>query len=1544
MISYLNKALRYDSLEKTEQLFPPYIDVYTESQSHIKLPVSSLAGNSTQNPVCSLKNRVCFESYYDKHQNLNTKKKSGRIVFFAGDEKLTEDTLKISDIPEETLTQYRQEIADLKTHAEAGDFVTDNKWHDNIWYEILVKQYVFKEDIQLEQVPKLSATEFARYMNKPIWKTETTSELKTKFVVMTLMAYLMYTLTCITCEPRFVTSKYFRSDTAWVKMSYPYMLPIAMCYIALNIEFSAIDNQLKSFCRMYPDRVSQSAIVNFGLNEPFDCVNGKHFQSVRRCSYGTVCFYESKGLNITEFGLYQNRLKRLSIFNNPMALREEFHDPNFKGTPKKIDYVESGLIEIYKRLRTEPKLRNVMCLVNQDIQKSQFGDVFYDTRTTDFKTVNIGESEKCQGVLGEMASFNLRMENFFSATYTTNVTARVEALAVINKADEEFWSKTTIFEQSANSESPSPKLYLQHLKNHLNKELECYKFTEVPMSVFRRKDNTTRTFVDDSAKFDDEHYSFFNVFHESCSTGFRRCVGKCVDEGKFIESQTAEYLIKQLAEDATKSFLAFSPNSEEKPVLINWPEQITLSPMPNNTIIPMITTLHNFNMGTLEHKIPIFSDNTDMDSKHNLPLFNPYYNYAFDVYGTSTIRDLHSIPFHRMGEALNEIHDNVGPWMIPYEPPNVGPAMTNSLPAFRLKNDGSKLIGRKFEVDIINMPRHLRLDTSSSLWHYYIHAILFPFSAPLPWWTTEKDENKKIIQEHTFTVSDAFMDNKLDGQTLYRQVSPIISFLYTDKTDKANPISNSYFNVPIWSNPEEYGDLSSTKFSDWKVKQKEHVTKQNETDPWQNADTTDNYTASEVDSSLDSACAINFEGEAKIFGVGPSGPELSMLEDTFKWDKRGYGNRKRFRIDEDYIIYGPGGEGLKRTKLNPVVMQYQFDNKLRDAIRNLTYHDKNASKNYDDGMGYAIDDAITKDNPTIDLNNDDFKVNMTYYLFTNLMTHMWPKDYDYRYIMPYSYNFDVGAYDDRDIEKDYNRRDYPNLPQYKPGVDIPLTLPCKDGEYEFILTGKKMWCIGGPIAFDPNTKPENAKINHNASNPYDLRDVTLGRVYKPQADFIRDNTDFFPFMDLGNPFINQTFVDSHAPFGLLHKFWDTPSRLKIYSTTVPYSHYKKQFSDNTLHSPPWYKPYVDLAVHHKFNLDHVNTYVAEINVNGTIITDYWEKYAATNYHAKIKAHKDSSDYSGSQISQRMSDPIGTILPVLNDREKYDIENWQRLYTRKNKVSLNPGWHFFGREWDFVKYNKKQINYKDDDDFLEKNDYNSEILDMDYSLYNVLPNSPTYVRTSSLTDREAECFMNQPIMELDYRKPIATAPGGDNRYCEPNMHYVIARPNITENIAKTIEEVQHFNPAAIGFDEKKTYTDFNYGDLHISKPCLMHGDKAYIFAQVRRLKPFYYFYCDKWINDMQTQKVNLANDGGKISTRPCSKRILDPLNRFQVWDTNPQTAFANRNVTSDAAENADLMEPFILTDPEVVVPYSLVFTYNGTDFGTFRYNIFNHTKL
>ena len=82
----------------------------------------------------------------------------------------------------------------------------------------------------------------------------------------------------------------------------------------------------------------------------------------------------------------------------------------------------------------------------------------------------------------------------------------------------------------------------------------------------------------------------------------------------------------------------------------------------------------------------------------------------------------------------------------------------------------------------------------------------------------------------------------------------------------------------------------------------------------------------------------------------------------------------------------------------------------------------------------------------------------------------------------------------------------------------------------------------------------------------------------------------------------------------------------------------------------------------------------------------------------IQAANQSTDgWEGYQVLHRPMETEGSMLPLLNDRDTYGMESWQRVYSRKNKKSLSPGWHFFGREWDFKETAVRQSAYSTDDD-------------------------------------------------------------------------------------------------------------------------------------------------------------------------------------------------------------------------------------------------------
>ena len=141
---------------------------------------------------------------------------------------------------------------------------------DTDWYEAIVEHFVYSEKPEDDEKLSLSSEEFSRYMNNFGWDTSTNTNnagLRLKLLFSVFFMYVIYTMTCFMSETDFLTSKYLRTDNSLIKALYPLLLPGIMSWIALKIEFSAVENQLKSFCRMYPDRKSTLTIVNIGLQE-----------------------------------------------------------------------------------------------------------------------------------------------------------------------------------------------------------------------------------------------------------------------------------------------------------------------------------------------------------------------------------------------------------------------------------------------------------------------------------------------------------------------------------------------------------------------------------------------------------------------------------------------------------------------------------------------------------------------------------------------------------------------------------------------------------------------------------------------------------------------------------------------------------------------------------------------------------------------------------------------------------------------------------------------------------------------------------------------------------------------------------------------------------------------------------------------------------------------------------------------------------------------------------------------------------------------------
>lgn len=132
-----------------------------------------------------------------------------------------------------------------------------------------------------------------------------------------------------------------------------------------------------------------------------------------------------------------------------------------------------------------------------------------------------------------------------------------------------------------------------------------------------------------------------------------------------FSGKASKLLIDGLVEDVDRSFIVYPKDAAEQPIFVNWPELIASREAEETIIInPLYGKINGRNTSqtsfVVTEKTAQFDADTDPDSNINSPLFNPFYHYAFDVYGSNTVRDLQGIPFEKMGEALDEIHNNIG--------------------------------------------------------------------------------------------------------------------------------------------------------------------------------------------------------------------------------------------------------------------------------------------------------------------------------------------------------------------------------------------------------------------------------------------------------------------------------------------------------------------------------------------------------------------------------------------------------------------------------------------------------------------------------------------------------------------------------------------------------------------------------------------------------------------------------------------------------------------------------------------------------------------
>ena len=143
-----------------------------------------------------------------------------------------------------------------------------------------------------------------------------------------------------------------------------------------------------------------------------------------------------------------------------------------------------------------------------------------------------------------------------------------------------------------------------------------------------------------------------------------------------------------------------------------------------------------------------------------------------------------------------------------------------------------------------------------------------------------------LNKAHTFTANDRLIgaNGSPYTGTLFRQISPILSFLYDNVDSSGNTIrQNSYFSVPIWAEEEDYKDLTSASFIQWKKDQPEYVNVQSSSTPW--------VDGAEVPADMENSCVVTNGNRTKVrYGAEIFG--LCLLKITILGFR--YRSRQRF--------------------------------------------------------------------------------------------------------------------------------------------------------------------------------------------------------------------------------------------------------------------------------------------------------------------------------------------------------------------------------------------------------------------------------------------------------------------------------------------------------------------------------------------------------------------------------------------------------------------------------------------------------------------------
>ena len=189
-------------------------------------------------------------------------------------------------------------------------------------------------------------------------------------------------------------------------------------------------------------------------------------------------------------------------------------------------------------------------------------------------------------------------------------------------------------------------------------------------------------------------------------------------------------------------------------------------------------------------------------------------------------------------------------------------------------------------------------------------------------------------------------------------------------------------------------------------------------------------------------------------------------------------------------------------------------------------------------------------------------------------------------------------------------------------------------------------------------------------------------------------------------------------------------------------------------------------------------------------------------------------------------------------------------------------------------------------------YSAKILDFDYSYFNLLPSDALYVAVNSNDESNNKLSESENYLDGYLRSVVD----------QVNNELLIG--NATEQLNEYHSRMMLHSPALELYADNKTYTQFQSHDLDITDKCIVNPqnkEEVFVFGTVRRLKPFYYYYCDKWNPDYTNYNTDFDDEYKNSYTDKFGR--LDSLKDTEGQEVEDQAYLITHNFIEPKDEDA-----------------------------------------